>query len=290
MYCDEDGEVWHIIAGAIIGGAVNLYSNWDNIDNFWEGVTTFLVGAGSGALTAVNPLLGSVVGSAVTEAHNEITKSTGQGNGFSNVDWGNVALKAGIGAGTGALSYGAGSFVSKLKIGNIPLADKILDKCGIQNLNTRTFLGNAINGTLAGGLSGTTTGIVNGAVTGNWDMWNHIWRGAAFGCAGSLVYSGITTAGYQLQLKYGRLPELNSNTIESTSVVADNAINQLNTYETSVPTIGPFELQEMTIVPQSSTFATIYLPEVYHPYLVAPASYQYYSPTFYLLIPLLRIP
>ena len=290
MYSDEDGEFWHIIAGAIIGGAVNLYTNWDNIDNFWEGLSSFAVGAGCGALTAINPLAGSIVGSAVTNAHNEITKTTGQGNGFSEVNWGNVALKAGIGAGTGALSYGAGSFVSKLKIGNIPLADKILDICGVQNLNTRTFLGNAINGTLAGGLSGTTTGIVNGAVTGNWDMWNHIWRGAAFGCAGSLVYSGITIAGYQLQLKHGRLSNLNSNTIESTSVVADNAINQLNTYETPVPTIGPFELQEMTIVPQSPTFATVYLPEVYHPYLVAPASYQYHSPTFYLLIPLLRIP
>ena len=68
MYSDEGGEFWHIIAGAIIGGAANLYSNWNNIDNILEGATSFLVGAGSGALTAVNPLLGSVVGSAVTEA------------------------------------------------------------------------------------------------------------------------------------------------------------------------------------------------------------------------------
>ena len=290
MYSDEDGEFWHIIAGAIIGGAINLYTNWENIDNFWEGLSSFAVGAGSGALTAANPLVGSIAGSAAINAHNEITKTTGQGNGFSKVDWGNVILNAGVGAFTGGLSYGAGSFVSTLKIGNTPIADKILDVCGVKNLNAKTFLGNAFNGTLAGGLSGITSGVSNGAITGNWDIWNYMWRGAVFGCGGSLAYSGITTLGYEMQLKYGRQPGLDSSTIESSAVMADNAVNQLNTYETPVPTIGVFELQEITIVPNSMTSASVYLPALYHPYLVPPTSYQYNSPTFYRLIPLLRIP
>jgi RHS repeat-associated protein len=51
-YTDADGEFWHIIIGAIVGGVVNLTSNWDNINGFWQGVTSFVVGAGAGAAVA----------------------------------------------------------------------------------------------------------------------------------------------------------------------------------------------------------------------------------------------
>ncbi|WP_373726971.1 RHS repeat-associated core domain-containing protein [Bacteroides heparinolyticus] len=290
MFTDPDGEWVHIAVCALIGGSANLISQRYNIDNFWEGLVSFSVGAGAGALTAVNPFLGSVVGSAISNGTNEIMKSTGKGKGFSEVDWGNVAVNTVIGAGTGALSYGAGQLVGNIKIGKTPIAEKILDACGVKKLNARTFLGNAINGTLAGGASGTATGIVQGSFTGNWDIWNYTWRGSAYGFGGSLAYSGLTTLGYQAQLKYGRQPNLNSTTIESVSVSADNAINQLNTYETPVETIGTFELPEIDIVSSSPTSANVFLHGFYHPYLIPPKSYTYNSPTLLHLLPLLQLP
>lgn len=51
-YTDPDGEFWHIVIGAAIGGVINLAANWDNCDGFWEYAAAFGVGAGTGALTA----------------------------------------------------------------------------------------------------------------------------------------------------------------------------------------------------------------------------------------------
>src|SRR5690625_3182839 len=53
VYVDENGEFIHLVLGAIIGGTVNLVSNWKNIDgNFWKGLGYFGVGAAAGTLSA----------------------------------------------------------------------------------------------------------------------------------------------------------------------------------------------------------------------------------------------
>ena len=278
MFSDEDGEFWHIIAGAIIGGAANLYSNWDNIDNFWEGATSFLVGAGSGALTAVNPLLGTVVGSAVTEAHNEITNSTGQGNGFSKVDWGNVVGQSIVGAASGFLSYGAGSV-----IGQTGVATKLMDAIGLNNLPARNIIGSTINGTL----SGTAIGFLTGLYEDDGNLWQYTWRGATFGGAGGLAYGLLTEAGYQIQLKSGKNNYLDSDIIEGISNVGDSGINQLNNYEGGV-VYGRYTLPEVTVVAESATTATVYTRVSPNSPYIPPAPYKYYNPTLYRLIPLLK--
>jgi hypothetical protein len=51
-YNDPDGEWIHILVGAIIGGVINTAVHWNQIDNFWDGVKAFGVGAGGGALVA----------------------------------------------------------------------------------------------------------------------------------------------------------------------------------------------------------------------------------------------
>ena len=33
-YTDPDGELWNIVIGAVIGGGLNLWMNWDNCDGF----------------------------------------------------------------------------------------------------------------------------------------------------------------------------------------------------------------------------------------------------------------
>ncbi|PRD47252.1 RHS repeat-associated core domain-containing protein [Sphingobacterium haloxyli] len=54
VYVDPDGEFIHIIVGAIIGGAVNLTVKLvqGKVDNVWDGIAAFGIGAGGGALTA----------------------------------------------------------------------------------------------------------------------------------------------------------------------------------------------------------------------------------------------
>ena len=61
-YVDKNGEIigW-IIAGAIIGGAINVATHWDNISNFGQFLGYFGVGAAAGAL---GPLVGGAVGGA----------------------------------------------------------------------------------------------------------------------------------------------------------------------------------------------------------------------------------
>jgi hypothetical protein len=52
IYSDPDGEWIHLLIGAIIGGVMNVISNYGKIDNFWEGLGYFGVGAAAGALGA----------------------------------------------------------------------------------------------------------------------------------------------------------------------------------------------------------------------------------------------
>jgi len=61
-YEDKNGEIigW-IIAGAIIGGAINVATHWDNISNFGQFLGYFGVGAAAGALGS---LAGGAVGGA----------------------------------------------------------------------------------------------------------------------------------------------------------------------------------------------------------------------------------
>lgn len=113
-YVDENGEVigW-IIAGAIIGGAINVATHWDNISNFGQFLGYFGVGAAAGAL---GPLVGGAVGGAgfiggaisgmVGGAASGFTLGTGNtlmaGGGFLN------ALGNGtMGAFSGAMCGGA---------------------------------------------------------------------------------------------------------------------------------------------------------------------------------------
>ncbi len=51
-YTDPDGEFVHLILGAIIGGYINLAMNAHKVDNFWQALGYFGIGAAAGALSA----------------------------------------------------------------------------------------------------------------------------------------------------------------------------------------------------------------------------------------------
>jgi hypothetical protein len=51
-YTDPDGEWVNLVIGAVIGGTTNVLFNLKNIDNFWQGLGYFGIGAVAGALSA----------------------------------------------------------------------------------------------------------------------------------------------------------------------------------------------------------------------------------------------
>ncbi len=61
---DPDGEfAFLVFAAAVIGGGTNLWSNWNKVDNLWDGLGYFVSGAAGGAVAVVNPVLGGSIAS-----------------------------------------------------------------------------------------------------------------------------------------------------------------------------------------------------------------------------------
>ena len=50
-YTDPDGEFWHLVIGAVVGGVVNVGINAKYIDTFWQGLGYFGIGALAGGLS-----------------------------------------------------------------------------------------------------------------------------------------------------------------------------------------------------------------------------------------------
>ena len=63
MHMDPKGDFpVAIVAGALIGGGINLCMNWNKVDNVWQGLGYFGVGALSGAVCTIMPCGVGVVG------------------------------------------------------------------------------------------------------------------------------------------------------------------------------------------------------------------------------------
>ncbi len=99
IYVDEDGEFWHIVIGAAVGGIINLVANRDNIDNFRQGLGYSGIGAAAGGLAVIEAAtLSSAAAGAITGG-------------------GNVAMQGGSGADIfagaigGALIGGSTAFI-----------------------------------------------------------------------------------------------------------------------------------------------------------------------------------
>lgn len=118
-YTDISGEVIPffiigIAAAAVIAGSVNVATNWDNIDGFWEGFTTFTSGAIAGAgVMAVGiftggsgwmALAGAGAG-AMTALNNGIISQTGKNfDGFRSIVWDPIWKNVLSGAAAGAVT------------------------------------------------------------------------------------------------------------------------------------------------------------------------------------------
>ncbi len=192
---DPNGEFWHIVIGAAIGGIINLAANWNNIDNFWEGVAAFGIGAGAGALTAATggaaagtfmastgaSLGAAAIGGATIGATNNIISQTGNGVGIGDVNWGQVGLSAAVGGVAGIAGAGAGKFATN-KLGNA-----IVNGMQIKS----PMLSQGINGMIGGAVGGYAGGFTSGFLFSGGDL-NAGFQGGWSGLkSGAIIGGGI---------------------------------------------------------------------------------------------------
>lgn len=267
-----------------------IWLNWENVDNLWEGLSSFIVGAGSGALTAVNPLAGSMLGGAVIAANSNIIEYANNVNGLANVNWGDVGLESLKGLVVGGISSGMSMALDKLGI-----ATKILNHIDIGSLSAQNVIGSTIEGVISGSLSGIVDYTADN-MTGkpNGSLYESICRGAIFGAIGGFARGVISEVEYQAQLKYGERDFINSKVNDVSSNAFDNGINELNNPNANgdIPTYGTYQLPEITVVAKSitSTSANVYINmrNINSPF-IPPSPYKYYSNTLYNLLPLLKL-
>ncbi len=114
---DPNGDFWHIVAGAAIGGVINLVTHWDDVQKggFWAGVKAFGAGAVGGAMVAATgPTLigagainGFAIGAASSMAGDAVTQAF---NGIFFGDQPNVKQNLGAGLTGGVLGAATGVF------------------------------------------------------------------------------------------------------------------------------------------------------------------------------------
>ena len=111
-YVDPSGEFWWLVAAAV-GGVFNVIANWDSIDNFWQGLGFFGVGAlsglaGYGAGSYVSGMVGvsGIVGGIFSGGIGGIAAGGISGLGNSALSGGNLLEGMFTGAAYGGF-YGA---------------------------------------------------------------------------------------------------------------------------------------------------------------------------------------
>jgi len=162
-FTDENGEFWHIVIGALIGGIANLVATWNSSSGFWEHLAAFSVGAAAGAATAATGgaagatwagVAGvSAAGGAAVASTNSVIAQTGTNfSGIDKVNWGQVAGSGLVGGFSGFAGGAAGYWASNATF--------------LVNNVSSPLLRSAVVSLLAAGAGhvagGTALGIMNG--------------------------------------------------------------------------------------------------------------------------------
>ena len=201
-YTDPDGELWHIIIGAAIGGIVNLATNANNCKGLWDYVAAFGVGAASGALTAAVPCLGigngilnaalqvgaSAIGGGLVNGTNNLIAQTGKNfNGINNINKQDLWNSIGYGSISGMAGFAGGAIGASA--GNVM----------INGFNIASPLAKGILGGVSGGAIGGFTGsfVGGGMQTGDWSKACEAgWKGALSGASVGAISGGVASLNY----------------------------------------------------------------------------------------------
>jgi RHS repeat-associated protein len=96
---DPRGEFWHVVGGALLGGLLNGFNNYNHGESFWKGFGVGAVAGGVGALTG-NPWLAGGIAGGLTTGGNIATGSE-KTDGLAD-----TLGKVGVGAVEGAVAGG----------------------------------------------------------------------------------------------------------------------------------------------------------------------------------------
>nr|WP_262885510.1 RHS repeat-associated core domain-containing protein [Tenacibaculum maritimum] len=148
-FTDPSGEIiWFVVAAVVIGGTMNVVSNWDKIDDFWDGLGYFTSGGVQGGLATLGPV-GALAGGFLSSAANTAIQGGDIGEIFSSGVIGSVAGFAG-----GAAGKWAGKYLGNLIVNGVNIASPVIK--GI------------VGGTLGGAVGGYVGGFTGGYLaTGN---------------------------------------------------------------------------------------------------------------------------
>lgn len=137
---DPSGEFWNLIFGAVLGGTMDLIMNAPNVDNFWEGLGFFGIGATAGALSAG---IGSGVNVSIV------------GGSFSAGFMGAAAGISSTGFIAGTLTGAASGFTGAF-----------ITSAGNSWMNGASFGDGLSEGFIGGTISAITSGITSGVIGG----------------------------------------------------------------------------------------------------------------------------
>ncbi|KAA0231254.1 RHS repeat-associated core domain-containing protein, partial [candidate division KSB1 bacterium] len=144
IYVDKDGNFWFVVAAVAIAGGLNVYQNWDQIENPGDALGYFGLGAASGALSTTGPV-GWFLGGAITGAGNTALG----GGGFESI------LQNGFVGGFSGLAGGYGGQAGS-KLGTVINGTSI----------NSPFLSGLIGGGLGGAGGGFAAGFTGSLLTG----------------------------------------------------------------------------------------------------------------------------
>ena len=199
-YTDPDGEFWHLIIGGVVGGVINVATNWNNSQGFWEHLSAFGAGAASGVLTAAWGPGGAAIGGGITGGVNNLIAQTGP-NFSGKVDWGQVGLNSLTGAGSGIAGAYAGKWASN-KIGDAVI--------GLAKV-TSPLIASTIKGIAGGFGGGYAGGFVTGYILSGGDLdiamdagWSNAKSGAVTGGSLAAVSSYANCKKYGIDIWNGK--------------------------------------------------------------------------------------
>ena len=225
VYVDENGEFWHIVAGAIIGGAINFITNFKDFDNFWEGLASVLVGAGAGALSAATGNIALItLGGALNSGVNNVVKQLNPEKQWGDIDWKTVGGQVIWGGSISLVGAGISTGIDKTS-----WVSELLDIMNINKNFARNVAGSTIKGMMVGGGTGVVAGAFRANVTKDWrDIFGGMLNGMAYGAGAGLASSLITEAGYQLQLKNSKSPAISADMAEVISSNTNDIVRRLD--------------------------------------------------------------
>ncbi len=188
-YVDENGEFWHIIIGAVVGGIINWATHGCKFT--WEGLSYFGVGAISGAVTAWTGqawIGGAIMGGGNTFVSQGFAGGDGNSWNWNNIDLFQIGMDATMG---GLTAYLGGQLAGKIS----PVVSQYTSKLGgpvIQDMLTESITSGATGFTLGAGMTALNGGDFKESMQAGW---NSAKVGLAVGAA-----SGAAS-GYQRAIK-----------------------------------------------------------------------------------------